>query len=780
MPLCDDLAYHHGLALPSFITLILPLVLAVQPPSAECKKVPLEKLDERKLQELYAHINNCIKSGKTDLQSFYEEIEARLPEAKEHNPGGADHRGRDEDARIERERKEEAARFEAYARGIALALGERVADPGPVAVDHERNIVNKGFGPANASASVVEGLSLVTDIAVKRAKQQGLGFLKTRLETAVCGITMPNDDVMQIFPATCELVVKISPDKLVGDPRVVQVALFQDLFNVLIPWMLDKHVLGPEPDPKNEDTDLRRLKSLARLAIRIAARTLSKRDFAITTDDARTILSVMIDAAGIDTRSRIQWGKARAIPYGLAAAALWNDGKTGTLPEIIRKLESTPIDKPADPKDAKKPPALTSDEFARALEIANLAVVAATAARNEGLPDGHERLSVAVDLVFECILEFIKVNVCDPKGGVCMPHVRGRQAHEIVHAAIDRDVQNAVSGAVRLLLGLNIKLTDAERAVATAKDALKSAEDALKSAADAAASASGKGWKADEIATAKATFKAAETALKAAEAELAKQVTAHLAYQRRAEKAAALIAAVAGYADTYAPQKSADAAKTEQQTADDLRKKRQAVLEGLIDATTVRDQRHGEWVFSLGIPVGFFGGVQMIRERVRDADGMPVLGADNQPKDRWSKPRAMYPQIELPLGFAAQKLVGHRYIRGSERPCTDHKLRLCESRMRFDGLHLFVSMIDLGQFLAFDDKGKLSRPRWDSFISPGAQIGWIFGRPQNSMIIGVEGRYAPTLFTGTSELTVSKDVDPGGALRFGLFVAYYISLFDFN
>lgn len=717
----------------------------------------LDNLNKPQLEKLWTQIANCVTSGRTELKPFYARIEQRINDVdrtpRPHGPPPGD----EHDVLEERSKL-----LTAHARGIALALGQTgVAEPEPVVSAQGVPLSNKGLiGSANAPAAVAEALSLVSDIAVKRAKQHGLGFLKMRLELAVCGVTLPDDESTRIFPATCELVVRISPDKLVGDPRVVQVALFQDLLAVLVARMIDDNALTCEPalpECPAETNAQKSLKSLARLAIRIAARTLSRRDFGITVEDARTIVTAMIDTAGLDRRSRIQWGKARAIPYGLAAGSMWDEGKTGTLPEIVRALESTNT-------GAGTPPALSPDEFARALEIANLTVVAATAMRSESLPDGGERLSAAIDLVFECVLEYVRVEVCDETAKTCVARERTRQVHTIVHAAVDRDVQNAVSGAVRLLLDLDAEAT---RAVTAAEDALDAARRALESAGDAAR-------------------ETAERALRSAEDELAKlrktlsaSITRHRAYERRTEKAAALIAAIAAYADTYAPPKASDAAKTGAPTAEELRKKRQAVLEGLIDATTVRDRRHGEWVFSLGIPVGFSTGFQLVRERVRDDAGEPVL-VQNQPRDRWSAPRPMYPQLELPMGFAAQKLVGHQYARGRERPCKDDKLRPCDARVRFDGVHLFVSMIDLGQFLAFDEKGKLSRPRWDSFVSPGAQVGWIFGRPQNSFVVGVEGRYAPTLFAGTSELTIPADTNPGGAARFGVFVAYYISLFDFN
>lgn len=761
-----------------FLSLFVSALLTAASAPAKCEVVPLDGFDRAQLEKLWTDVENCTQRGQVGLDKFSEEIQARINAlagpAAPPNPPACGKNAKDERPNL----------FTAHARGIALALGESGVDEPAPPVDQQTQvpIVHKGLvGGGAAPAAVVEALTLVSDIAVKRARQHGLGFLKTRLELAVCGVTLPNDDE-RILPATCELVVKVSPEKLVGDPRVIQVALFQDLLAGLVTRMIDDyHLTGQRTQPAEHDETKARqsLDSLVRLAVRIAARTLSKRDFAVAPSDALTVLSAVVDTAGIDPRSRIQWGKARAIPYGLAAGVMFDADKSDTLPDLVRALEKTDTGK-------GKPPALGPDEFARALEIANLTVVAASATRGENLADGNERLIAALDLVFECVLEYVTANVCDGKPDACTSRTRIQQVRTIVHAAADRDVQNAVSGAVRLLLDLDAGLSAAQTELAAVKEKLKTAHEKQKQASDAVAATQKTAG--DALSAANKALEAAESKLREARnalseankaLEAAERQPEYLAYRRRIEKAAALVAAIAAYAETYAPQKSTEPANTEP-TAEELRKKRQAVLEGLIDATTVRDRRHGEWVFSLGIPVGFSTGFQYIRERERDnVTGDPVL-EQNRPKDTWGPKRPMYPQLELPLGFAAQKLVGHRYVRGRERPCANERLRSCDVRVRFDGVHMFVSMIDLGQFLAFDDKGKLSRPRWDSFISPGAQLGWIIGRPQNSFILGVEARYAPTLFAGTSELTVPADTNPGGAARFGVFVAYYISLFDFN
>jgi len=220
---------------------------------------------------------------------------------------------------------------------------------------------------------------------------------------------------------------------------------------------------------------------------------------------------------------------------------------------------------------------------------------------------------------------------------------------------------------------------------------------------------------------------------------------ARKAEARTLSNATSLLSAVATYSATYAD--------AESKSTEESRKQREAALEGLIDATTSRANRAGDNVFSLGIPVGFaVTGVQW--RRTREGGGTALLG---------SGPELMPPQLQVPLGLAYQHL---------PNPKKDRTAGL--------GLHTFVSALDVGQFLAYDQDGQISRPRWDSLVSPGGQIGMLIGSPEDTFVIGVEARYAPTLFSGTSQLTVSDTQDPGGALRVGLVLAYYVSLFDAN
>lgn len=225
---------------------------------------------------------------------------------------------------------------------------------------------------------------------------------------------------------------------------------------------------------------------------------------------------------------------------------------------------------------------------------------------------------------------------------------------------------------------------------------------------------------------------------------------------RALEKTAALLSGVASYAATYTS--SGKEGKSEA----DLQAARNEALEDLVDAATRRSNRHGDWVFSLGIPVGFSAGYQWT-----DAGGSSLMA----------------PQLELPLGLGVQMLPGHRFAVGK---VGDRKRNHKTKRWYADGVHVFVPLLDLGQFVAYrneDTDGNtsdatLSRPRWDSIFGPGLQVGWGFGRPDNMFTVAASVRYAPTLFASKQD-ALSPD-DDAGALRLGLSLSYYVSLFDFN
>jgi hypothetical protein len=215
------------------------------------------------------------------------------------------------------------------------------------------------------------------------------------------------------------------------------------------------------------------------------------------------------------------------------------------------------------------------------------------------------------------------------------------------------------------------------------------------------------------------------------------------------------------YASTYAEDAKNNPELQKQQH--DARKK---AIEALIDATTDRRTREGDWVYSIGVNVGF-GFPSWQWTRVTDPNDprytrFPARPTFNLP-----------PQLELPIGFAIQKLPGRRHM----------------------GFHVQFSGLDLAQFVAYAyrrDTGQtngdttnssavdLTRPVWANFVTANLQVGWILGTPSNNFMLGFEGRWAPTLFATTATTAGRQDERRGGLWRIGFFFSYYVPFFDFN
>jgi len=737
------------MTLSATITLLFSVHLSLnywQDPLVEsrkaCKQGNLEKCEEA--------LKSANDAGKSRI---IREIEGEIDKLKKSpptpNPDPPD-RGPEVNKNAQAEQEVKALEAETawetsledYRKGVRCATeSQAFCDPNPTTVHSFVDERQKHGINGYVSEGVAEALTLVADIAIKRAKQQGLAVLQTRLREAICQLTLEPDTksapskANPALPNTCSLLENTTIDKLVGDPRPLQIALFGDLVSVVAAHFISGALAtvqpsleGPPRDFERDVKSARNLEKLVNVAMTTTLRVVTRKTPTFLSHDAQGLYRLLLASAGTDPRQQIFWQKARGVPLGLAAAALLlnrGDEKL-SLAEIIALLstdrcrfavEKKKVGVAIPAADAEPPAAgpaepcvpleLTSADFTTAFEIANLAIIAGTARKNDN-PDNPERVKAAVALTFRALVEYFTQN-----GRPTRQLANVRDLRALFEAALEQDVPTAVSASARLLISQLGALTP-EKAPANDKDS--------------------------RTATRK---------------------------RRAIEKAVALLTGVAAYADTYTDLEEGSAAPTTEQ----VRQARRDVLENLIDATTVRAKRHGEWVASLGIPVGFTTGLQWAR--VRDADGDFKFP---------SMPQAMAPQLTLPLGIALQLLPGRAYANGRTYPArrASGNRELPRSRAFADGFHLFASILDLGQFLNYDAEGKVNRPRWDSFISPGLQLGWIVGTPANSFILALDARYAPTLFAGTSTLTVPADTSPGGALRLGLTLAYYIPLFDFN
>lgn len=191
------------------------------------------------------------------------------------------------------------------------------------------------------------------------------------------------------------------------------------------------------------------------------------------------------------------------------------------------------------------------------------------------------------------------------------------------------------------------------------------------------------------------------------------------------KKGARVLGALVSYAATYEHPSSSG---TERQQ---IQARRKETLEALIDIATDRHDRDGDQIYSLGVNVGF------------TAIGMRRLTNDS--------PHLQWAQLGLPFGIARQSF--------SNSGCP--------------GLHLQLSVLDLGQYVAFSSGGGATPPRWQTALTANLQAGALLGTPKDPFVIGVDLRYSPALFPTDGNQN-------GGALSYGLFVGYYVPFFDLN
>ncbi len=200
-------------------------------------------------------------------------------------------------------------------------------------------------------------------------------------------------------------------------------------------------------------------------------------------------------------------------------------------------------------------------------------------------------------------------------------------------------------------------------------------------------------------------------------------------------KFTAVTGAIASYAQSYA----ANGEALDDKQAKAQREARKRAIESMMELTTSRSARAGDFIASLGIMPGVsvFGG--QAGPGVKD-DGVNKL---------------QYAQLALPTGIALQWLP---------------KASSCL------GWHLQVSFVDLAQFVSFDGSARpsMNSLTWADFVLVGLQGGILLGNSPNALFfLGADLRYAPTL---------SFQDPPGkqGVFRGSFNVGYYVPFFDFN
>ena len=166
---------------------------------------------------------------------------------------------------------------------------------------------------------------------------------------------------------------------------------------------------------------------------------------------------------------------------------------------------------------------------------------------------------------------------------------------------------------------------------------------------------------------------------------------------------------------------------------EDAHKQRTALLESLTRDMTVRTDRGGDSIFSLGGSLRVVGGGRI----GRSVDG--------------KHPAALASPLSLTLGFGLDYL-------------------FADSR---NGIHLEAGVLDLGQYLAWDEGLKLSTPDLGAALSPSFTIAYFWHR-ELPVFLGATVGYTPSYdFTADG----SK---PHGAFNAGVTLGVYVPLFDVN
>lgn len=642
--------------------------------------------------------------------------------------------------RLHRHRVEQKIRAESADLRVSTAL-----------VDLQGARFSKNGGEKAAEAAH-ELLSIITEIAIRRAKQRGLAFVHKQITEVVCGLELvgklaPGEGKpVRAFPATCELLKHTTLDQIAGDPQVLREPLFSDALGAI-----GSATIGAAFDGQSNAA----FKPMIELAGSIVSRSVASRRVVFTSQDARALVARWLRYY----LQRTDWSASCGVAVGLeVASGLLEDGN-------IRRSASELVEAyfPAIACNESG-----GDAYATALEIATLAdralrlAVSEDAAEN-AKPDVQQRLRAAVQLGFVVVrlLEAPRTAASEPTtdieasadtepSGEAKPRGDAKPAAEpdvganardlelrarrlalleqLLLGAVDQNTAVALSAAVELLLtAVPAEEPNLDGLCVNRKyDRSKASEDLKIEIASLGGSL--------HPPNAKAKCRKIKRKIRGTYSAPTRRTV-----RRDAEKVSILLTAIASYAGTYA--------KAEDATPEQLRATRTEALEAMIDAATVRSNRHGDFVWSLGIPVGFIAGGQLLSGE--------------------AKPAGMAPQLSIPFGVAVQMLPGRRFAAGKT-----------ENDRLGAGFHVMLTAIDLGQYASYDPDGEINRPRWDSLFAPGAQLGLILGTPEHNFIVGADLRYAPTLFANTG--SVNLDGKTAGALRFGGSLSYYVSFFDFS
>ncbi|MCA9592363.1 MAG: hypothetical protein KC776_03605 [Myxococcales bacterium] len=202
-----------------------------------------------------------------------------------------------------------------------------------------------------------------------------------------------------------------------------------------------------------------------------------------------------------------------------------------------------------------------------------------------------------------------------------------------------------------------------------------------------------------------------------------------------ARKAFSIAGAFVAYSASYRP--STDGSTLSQEELDTRAEERKKAMESLIDAATERQDRKGDVVVSAGAAVG--------------AAYTPGT---------WATEGDRRGQLTLPVGFSVESLPGAPSV------CGIGNARVFGPF----GCHFGLTLLDVAQY-ASTDGDSTAEPEIGTAVFLGGRAGLLIGLPNASLLVGVDGGYAPGIKYGDGTR---------GVARFGVFAGTYVPFIDFN
>ena len=455
-----------------------------------------------------------------------------------------------------------------------------------------------------------ELFSLIVEIAVDRARREGLALVHDKLAELVCGLKFqipgirivpgekPTPTVYQLVE-TCKLVTATDLQALVKQGVALRAAITNDLINAA--GAVVTATFQKEPP----------LAAGAVAGLSLVSRLVTQPGTKLTANDGWLVASAIVNAEwtgptppGTPPNAQIRYLKyAVAVGRAYIQAMQWAgqvDPSQIDLTYVVQRVVCQGV----NPCQAWTDLGTDLTQKQRVFDWAGLAVKTIAASRGDGTDDVKMRLRSALQLVFDSLIQ-ITVSLNAPADSQKAAWIRS-----IALAAIDEDVAHLIAALAE-----------------TAREIITPATTQVGAAIDTTCSGA--------------------------------------CLQQR--KVSALLSAIAQYASTYTKIPSGatpDQIVAIQQQQHDERK---AALESVIDAAADRRSRAGDWVFSIGTAVGFsYNGLKFSRKGLDNSFGSGQLhvplGVGFQ----------KLPGSRVPLGFSAMGSVLDlgNYVRQKNDPNT--------------------------------------------------------------------------------------------------------------